>query len=175
MQQKNARKTYLEQEVFTATPQKLQLMLVEAAIKNLQLTKKLWLEERLEDAIEPHSKAQSIIAEILCSLDTKGAPEIAGALASIYVFIFRRVAEAGFDRNPQYLDDAVRVLMSERETWKEVCEKFGSKTDPPETSSVAFESKSGSEKPKGPVSAPPKHFSKPQTQDTVPTGRSWDA
>ena len=170
MQQKNARKSYIEQEVYTATPQKLQLLLVEAAIKNINLTKKLWQEERFEEALEPHSKAQSIIAEILCSLDQKGAPEIAQSLASIYVFIFRRIAEASFDQNLQYLDDAVKVLSAERQTWKEVCEKFGSTRDTADTGTVSFESK---EKVPAPKSVKTKSVS--QSESTANTGFSWDA
>ncbi|GHT30244.1 hypothetical protein FACS18942_11170 [Planctomycetales bacterium] len=47
-------------------------------------------------------------------------------MASIYLFIFRRLAEAGMTYKEENLDDALRVLNSERETWKQVCEKFGS-------------------------------------------------
>jgi len=170
---KNARKTYLEQEVCTATPQKLQLMLVEAAIKNLHLTKQLWLEERFEESLEPQSKAQSIVAEILCSLDQKKSPEIAKSLASIYVFIFRRIAEAAFERDQKYLDDAIKVLMAERQTWKEVCEKFGTTRDTTEENSVSFESKASVPAP----AALNPNLRKSQTQDVSASsqGRSWDA
>jgi flagellar protein FliS len=119
------RHNYLLAEVHTATPQKLQLLLVEAAIKNIHRTKQFWKDERYDDGIESLSRAQDIIAEILCSLDREGSPDIAKKLASIYLFIFRRLAESGMSRDDQKLDDALRVLNSERETWRLVCEKFG--------------------------------------------------
>ena len=173
MQQKNARKTYIEQEVFTATPQKLQLLLVEAAIKNINLTKKLWEEGRFEEALEPHSKAQNIIAEILCCLDLKGSPEIAQSLASIYVFIFRRLAESSFDRNQQFLDDAIKVLNAERQTWKEVCEKFGSIRDTTASESASFDSLDKVPKPLSSKVKPTP--AKENASSAGNTGFSWDA
>jgi flagellar protein FliS len=124
-----ARQNYLQAEVQTATPQKLQLMLVEAAIKNVHRTKKAWEEERFEAGFDSLSLAQDIVAEILSSVDKEGSPELAGKIASIYVFIFRCLAEGGMTHDAQKLDDALRILNSERETWRQVCEKFGTSTD----------------------------------------------
>ena len=126
MQPTTARKNYLQAEVQTATPQKLRLMLIEAAIKNIHRTKKAWEEERYEAGFESLSLAQDIVAELLSSLDKESNPELSGKIASIYVFIFRCLSEGGMKHDQQKMDDALRVLNSERETWKQVCEKFGS-------------------------------------------------
>ena len=126
MQHHLAKQNYLQAEVHTATPQKLQLMLVEAAIKNIHRTKKAWDEEKFEAGFDSLSLAQDIVAEILSSLDKEGSPDLAGKIASIYVFIFRCLAEGGMSHDQQKLDDALRVLNAERETWRQVCEKFGS-------------------------------------------------
>lgn len=120
------RQNYLQGEVYTATPQKLQLLLIEAAIKNIHRTKLLWKEAKFDVAFEFLARAQDIVAEILCSLDMEGNPELAKRIGSIYVFIFRRLAEGGMSHDESKLDDALRILNSERETWRLVCEKFGS-------------------------------------------------
>lgn len=130
-QNQTARTNYLQAEVHTATPQKLQLLLIEAAIKNIHRTRQAWKDQRLEDSFESLSRAQDIVAEILCSLDVESNPDIAKKLASIYIFIFRRLAEAGMTYEEEKLDDALRVLTSERETWRLVCEKFGSTVTEP--------------------------------------------
>ncbi|MDR2756154.1 MAG: flagellar export chaperone FliS [Planctomycetaceae bacterium] len=127
-QGQSIRQNYLQAEVHTATPQKLQLLLVEAAIKNIHRTKQFWKDQKFDDGIESLSRAQDIVTEILCSLDREGSPDIAKKLASIYLFIFRCLAEGGMSRDEQKLDDALRVLNSERETWRLVCEKFGTTT-----------------------------------------------
>ena len=124
-----ARQNYLQAEVQTATPQKVRLMLIEATMKNIHRTKKAWEEERFEAGFESLALAQDIVAELLSSLDKENNPDLAGKIASIYVFIFRCLSEGGMTHDPQKLDDALRVLASERETWRMVCEKFGSSQD----------------------------------------------
>ena len=126
MSQQTVRQNYTQADVFSATPQKLQLLLVEAAMKNILKTKKHWEEGNIAEGFETITLAQDIVAEILCSLDVENNPEIAKKLASIYVFIFRRLTEAGMAQDQEKLNDAYRVLCSERETWRQVCEKFGS-------------------------------------------------
>ena len=126
MQQNTPRQNYIQAEVYTATPQKLQLLLVEAAIKNVYRTQMLWKEQKYDAAFDTLTRAQDIVAEILCSLDMEGNPDIAKKLASVYLFIFRRLTEGGMAHDPAKLDDALRILNSERETWRLVCEKFGS-------------------------------------------------
>ena len=104
-------------------------MLIEAAMKNIHRTKKAWDEERFEAGFDSLALSQDIVAELLSSLDKESNPDLAGKIASIYVFIFRCLSESGMTHNPQKLDDALRVLTSERETWRQVCEKFGSTLD----------------------------------------------
>jgi len=170
-----ARQNYLQAEVQTATPQKLQLMLIEAAIKNVHRTKKAWEEERFEAAFDSLSLAQDIVAEILSSVDKDGSPELAGKIASIYVFIFRCLSEGGMTHDSQKLDDALRVLNSERETWRQVCEKFGTSVSGETSTRLDLSTDSStrvlvSPKPSGISTAT---FGRPK--DSPPsTGKSWD-
>ena len=191
-----ARDNYLQGEVFTATPQKLQLLLIEAAMKNIHRTKQAWLDQRFDDGFDSLTRAQDIVAEIVCNLDVEGNPDIAKKLASIYIFIFRRLAEGGMEHSQEKLDDALRVLASERETWKLVCEKFGSTMDqapgsstdrsaasytpsqPPSTAPTKILVSSISPKPLGttPLSVPEGSLPKPgASTDSPPTGNNWDA
>lgn len=122
----SVRQTYLQGDLYSATPQKIQLLLIEAAIKNVHRCKLFWKESKFEESLEASQRAQDIVAEMLCALDLDNAPDIARQLASIYLFIFRRIAESGMLYSDEKLDDALRILESERETWRLACEKFGS-------------------------------------------------
>ena len=186
-----ARENYVQGEVFTATPQKLQLLLIEAAMKNIHRTKQAWLDQRYDDGFESLTRAQDIVAEILCSLDVEGNPEIAKKLASIYIFIFRRLAEGGMEHSQEKLDDALRILTSERETWKLVCEKFGATQDSSSGTSTSTPAATYTpSQPGGPakilVSTPtPKpsgatpltvtEGASPIPKPSAKTGKSWDA
>ena len=129
----NAREEYLIQEVHTATPQKLKLMLLEAAIRFGERTKMLWQSGQYDQAIDTIQRCQNIVAEILSGLTPSRGTELGQRLSGIYLFVFRTLVEAGRTRNEHQLNDALRVLQIERDTWREVVETYGkaNSTKPP--------------------------------------------
>ena len=178
MQNLGARQNYLQAEVHTATPQKLQLMLVEAAIKNIHRTKKAWEEEKFEAGFESLSLAQDIVTEILSSVDKEGNPDLAGKIASIYVFIFKCLAEGGMSHDPVKLDDALRVLNSERETWRLVCEKFGTTLSGESSARLDLSTDAPAKTPTKPTGITTAKFgqkSQEPPKDKPAGGMSWDA
>ena len=166
-----AQKTYIEREVATAAPQKIQLMLIEAAIKNIHRVKNHWENNDWEGAFHAITRIQDIVTEILCSLDMKGSPEIAQSLAGIYVFIFRKVASVRGPDDMAAMDEALKVLMVERQSWKEICEKFGVKTDALKQSAT-FDSKT--QDTSGLQEIKPKAPHIPPIQTETATKRSWN-
>jgi len=126
----SARESYLTTEVMTATPQKLRLMLIETAIRSIERARQKWQAEEDDEACELLIHAQQVISELLASLNREAAPDLVKKAASIYLFIFRSLMEANYHRSEEKLDDALRVLEVERETWRQVCEQLGSKKTP---------------------------------------------
>jgi len=124
-----ARNDYLETEVMTAAPQKLQLLLVEAAIRKTQLCKSCWESGDNDTATEAIIRAQQIVTEVVCSLKVDGEDEVVRKMAGVYLFVFRTLARAQLEHEPRLLDEAIEVLEVERETWREVCKKFGTKRE----------------------------------------------
>jgi len=51
-------------------------------------------------------------------------------VAAVYLFIFRSLMEANFQRDEGKLDDALKVLRVERETWRQVCKQLGTTRQP---------------------------------------------
>ncbi len=125
----STRDTYLATEVMTAAPPKLQLMLIEAAIRFAGRTRQFWAEQKDAEAGEALLRAQDIAGELVAALDHEAEPELAARAGAVYLFVFRCLVEAGFQRNPAKLDDAIKVLEVERDTWRRVCEKFGARSD----------------------------------------------
>ena len=122
--------TYFANEVLTATPQKLHLMLIEAAIRLGNQTLEHWREGRDTQASESIVRCQRILAEMLKGLRPKQMPELVGKVASVYIFLYRSFVQAQLQRDPVQLNDALRVLEIERETWRKVCEQLGSRQSP---------------------------------------------
>lgn len=125
----SVRENYLMTDVMTATPQKLQLMLIEAAIRAGEQTRQLWKQEKLDDACETMIKCQRLVTELLCGLNPEVNRELVRKAASVYLFVFRRLSEAQLSRNEELLCEAMSVLEVERETWRQVCEQLGTRRE----------------------------------------------
>lgn len=115
--------SYLETEVLTATPQKQQLILIEAAIRFAGRARLLWQTGDDEMASEALIRAQQIVTQVLGGLNDQVDAELTRKVASVYLFAFRGLVAANLDRDQQRLDEVIKVLEVERETWKQVCEK----------------------------------------------------
>jgi flagellar protein FliS len=122
----SVRENYLVTEVLTATPQKLHLMLVEAAIRAGQQARQHWRAGENEAASEALIRAQEIMSELVAGLNREVDPGLVRRVASVYLFVYRSLMEANFLRDEDKLADALRVLEIERQTWRSVCEQLGS-------------------------------------------------
>ena len=135
---------YIETEVMTAPPQKLQLMLIEAAIRFSKRAKLHWEDSDDEQACEALIRAKRIISELLGGLNREASPKLTGKIASVYVYVFRTLMEASLEHNADKIDDAVRVLEVEQETWRQVCQKLAAEkspqSGPPAPAPIAIES-----------------------------------
>lgn len=118
----SARETYLAAEVLTAPPQKLHLLLVEAAIRACEKARTFWHDDKPEQAAEALIRAQEIMSELVAGLNRQADPSLVRQVASLYLFIYRNLLEATFLRDEKKLDDALRVLREERTTWQLVCQ-----------------------------------------------------
>jgi len=126
----SVRNQYLNTEVMTATPQKLHLMVLEAAIRSCEKGRSYWQQDDPMAACEALIHAQDCVGELLATLNQESGLPWVGKMASVYMFIFRQIVDANNNRDEQKLDEALKVLHTERETWRQVCEKFGSQCDP---------------------------------------------
>jgi flagellar protein FliS len=123
------RDTYFETQVFTASPQKLQLMLIDGALTYARQATEHWRHGRIYEGGEATIACQRIVTELLRGLKADVAPELVGNVASVYNFVFRSLTDAGMKRDQAKLNDVIAVLEIERETWRQVCEQLGSSLD----------------------------------------------
>jgi flagellar protein FliS len=121
----HAREKYLTDRVLTAPPQKLQLMLIEGAIRFALQGRALWAQQRDQEAAEALLKSQEVLVELLSVARQSGAP-LGQRAALVYLFVFQRLVSGTLNRDEKLLDDALRVLEEERLTWQQVCQQMGS-------------------------------------------------
>ena len=117
---------YLTAQVLTATPQRLHLMLIDGAVRFAQQAKQAWNDpSRRQAREEALTRCVRITGEMLACI--RGSRLPAGEqFVTVYAWLFRTVTEAKLLGDERKLDDALELLAVERETWRLVCERFGS-------------------------------------------------
>jgi flagellar protein FliS len=115
---------YLVTEVLTAPAQKLQLMLIEAALRFAAKAKEHWRAGENVEAGEAILRAQEIVSEILSGIRPDADRDLATKVSAIYGFVFRCCVAAHIHSDPARLDEAIKVLEVERETWQTLCARL---------------------------------------------------
>jgi flagellar protein FliS len=116
---------YLRTKVFTATPEQLQLMLYDGAIRFSEQAKVALQEKKYDQSYDLLSRTQKIIAEMTASLKHDVAPELCGKLSSLYNFVYRKLIEANIEHTIPPLDEALAILRYQRDTWAMLLDQLG--------------------------------------------------
>lgn len=120
---------YLRDAVMTATPEQLQLMLYDGAIR-MALQARDAIEGRdYETSFNKLSRAQNIVLEMQNGLNYEINRPLCQRVAAIYNFIYRKLIDANVGRNVADIDDALKVLRVERETWQILVDKVNHMRD----------------------------------------------
>jgi flagellar protein FliS len=119
-----SREEYLVTEVMTAPPQKLQLMLIDAALRFAAKAKEQWRAGANVAASDSILRCQEIVTQILGGIRPDADRAIAGKISAIYGFVFRSLVTAHLRSDAAKLDEAVSVLQVERETWQQLCARL---------------------------------------------------
>ncbi len=123
----NLAQNYLRTKVLTATPEQLQLMLYDGALRFGEQARVALHERRFEDSYKLISKAQKIITELSITLKHDVAPELCTKLAALYTFVYKKLIEANIDHQLAPMDEALSILRYQRETWALLLDQMGKK------------------------------------------------
>lgn len=120
-----AANSYLRTKVLTATPEQLQMMLYDGAVRFCEQARLALVEKRWEHSYNLISRVQRIITEMSCSLRRDVDPDLCGKLASLYNYVYRKLIEANIQHQVDALDEALQVLRYQRETWQLLLDHLG--------------------------------------------------
>ena len=108
---------YLRTKVMTAKPEELRLMLIDGAIRFTEQARRGYETKDYEMSYAGTQKAQAILLEIISALRPEHAPELCKQVAALYTFMFNSLVKASSTRDISAVDDVLRLLRYERETW----------------------------------------------------------
>lgn len=119
----DAKNEYLRNAVMTATPEQLHLMLYDGAIRFASQARDALAKGEIEASCEKLIRAQNIILEMRNGLRHEINPKLCDQLASLYSFIYGRLVEANMKRSRTAIDEALKILNHQRETWQMLIDK----------------------------------------------------
>lgn len=109
---------YQNNSVNTSTPGELTLMLYNGCLKFIEQAKRAMVEEKIEEKNTAIQKAQSIITELMITLDR--TMPVAENMLVLYDFANSRLIDGNIKNNTASLDEAADIIREFRDTWKQV-------------------------------------------------------
>ena len=123
MAQNPSANAYLRTQVMTASPERLQLMLYEGAIRFSEHAKQAIADGDIEAAHHNLLRAQRIITELISALRPEVDAALCENMASLHSFVYRCLIQANMERDVQAVEDALRILYIQRDTWQALIAK----------------------------------------------------
>lgn len=115
-------KEYRKNQIETATPEKILILLYDGAIQYLNKAK-LGLEQ--DDQPQFHSNllgCEKIILEFMNTLDMEAGGSLAENLYRLYQYLYSTLVKTGISKEVKGMDEVLKHLTGLRETWQKAIE-----------------------------------------------------
>ena len=109
---------YRQQDVLTANPIDVIVMLYDALKKNILVGRKKIAKNDVQSAHDHLMKAQLIVAELVNSLDM--SYEISENLLDLYEFMIKTLQEANMKKDEKLLEPLLEIVSDLRDAWNEI-------------------------------------------------------
>ena len=117
----NAAEAYKRQQVMTATPEALTLMLYNGALRFMKEGMDAMDKKDYEHCNTSLQKAQKIIMEFQATL--KMEYEISHQLMPLYDYVYNSLVEANMKSNPAKVQESIDLIKELRDAWAEAMKK----------------------------------------------------
>lgn len=115
----NVLASYVDNEILTAEPEKLVLLMYQGAIKFIRQARLAISEMRVEDAHNTILRAYAIVAELMATLDKERGGDIAANLERSYDFILNHLKQADVTKDDRILSEVENLLVPLADTWEQ--------------------------------------------------------
>ena len=119
----SAQTAYLEAEVLSASPPKLRLLLIEGALRLARQSLRDWQTPLPVSVFESLAHLRKIIRELRNSLEPEDV-SYGREMQRVFMFLLRAVTEAQLRLDAGKINEVVRILEVERETWCLLTQRF---------------------------------------------------
>lgn len=133
-QQQRSNSAYLKTRVLSASPAELRLMLLDGAIKFAYQGRDGLATKNFEACYNGFTQCREIVIELMTSIRPDCDPQLAAKVRDLYGFMYRHLVEGSHEKSLPKIDEVIKLLEYERETWVLAMEKAAAETTPSGTS-----------------------------------------
>jgi flagellar protein FliS len=125
----NAARAYARATNETASKERLMVLLFEAALKHMRVGATHLEAGDVKAALPLLTKASDIVTELAGTLNASMAPELAGVLGDVYLFVAQRLAIASFSKAAAPVREAERAFAPIVEGFQQAVAQMGAQGD----------------------------------------------
>lgn len=116
------KKGNLKQDIATADPHRLTLMLMQGALDRMAYAKGCMERKDLAGKSEHLSRVSAILLNLRDTLDLNIGGEVAQNLYALYEFMVQRLLDANVQNNLQIMDEVINLLLPIKTAWASIPE-----------------------------------------------------
>jgi flagellar protein FliS len=120
-----AARRYAQAQRETASPERLMVLLFEAALRNIRAGATALETGRPSAASPALLKASDIVVELHATLDRSKAPDLCDRLAEVYRFVCLRLSAAALSRDARAAREAERAFAPIAEAFAQAVQSMG--------------------------------------------------
>ncbi len=115
---------YLRTRVLSAPPEELRLLLLEGAVRFARRGREGLAEKIYEKSFDNIGQCKAIVMALIDALRPEVDPDLCKRLAGLYTYIWRRLTDANVEHTLGPMDESIRLLEYELETWSMLVERL---------------------------------------------------
>lgn len=116
------KKGNLKQELSSADPHKITLMLMQGALERMAYAKGSIERNEYENKSEHISRAVAICMNLRDTLDMEANSEISGNLFALYDYMIQRLTDANIQNSLSILDEVINLILPIKNAWAQIPE-----------------------------------------------------
>lgn len=116
------KKGSLKQDLSTADPHKITLMLMQGALEKMAMAKGSIERKEYESKALHLSKATSILVNLRDTIDLELKSEVGENLYALYDYMVRRLTDANIQNSLKIMDEVINLMLPIKNAWAEIPE-----------------------------------------------------
>ncbi|MCY7294533.1 flagellar export chaperone FliS [Alteromonas sp. a30] len=116
------KKGNLKQELSSADPHKITLMLMQGALERMAYAKGSMERKEYEKKSEHISRAVAICMNLRDTLDMEASAELSGNLYALYDYMIQRLTDANIQNSQSILDEVMGLMLPIKSAWSQIPE-----------------------------------------------------